>query len=359
MFLLLLYTLGVAFLMVTIIQWEIVEAWYDDVRAREIAETGIYEAINRLYLTFPMQVSRPEAPCIWRYWGDNTGEDELKQEENFVQIEYAQNPSFAIEEDEDPYDESPTPKLLMVKFPWGVSKRVGLSGISPRRIGRYGINSEIFSLKVIDTSSQLYINEGLGHPYNSAVMRRMLNTLGSYLRDSYGWKEVPEDLGDIIIGNRPSEGYRCKQELLKFLPHRVYLKVKHFICANTWVDNKVCNPVPLSIDAKDAYDPELFDTRPRDAEGNIITRYGRGYDKYANRVEDKLMFYDGSGAPGTTSGRAEAMVYGLDELNPCWIEITSRAPVNINSAPPSCALCGPEGSSRILCDGATARKYHC
>jgi hypothetical protein len=34
MFLLLPYTLGVAFLMVTIIQWEIVEAWYDDVRAR-------------------------------------------------------------------------------------------------------------------------------------------------------------------------------------------------------------------------------------------------------------------------------------------------------------------------------------
>jgi Tfp pilus assembly protein PilX len=56
MFLFLLSTLGIAFLMVRVTQWEIVETWYDDVRAREIAETGIYETINRFYLTFPVLV---------------------------------------------------------------------------------------------------------------------------------------------------------------------------------------------------------------------------------------------------------------------------------------------------------------
>jgi hypothetical protein len=330
MFLLLLYTLGVAFLVVTIIQWEIVEAWYDDVRAREIAETGIYSAINRLYLTFPMQVSRPEVPCIWRYWGDDIDEDELdgNEEENLVPIEYAQNPSFAWEVDEDPYEnDNLQPRLINVTFPWGVTKEIGFSGFSPKRTGRYGINSEIFSLKVVDTSSQLYINEGLGHPYNSAVMRRMLNVLGVYLRENLGWGEVPQNLGDIIIGNRPPSGYRYKQELLKFLPHEAYLKVKHFICAHTWVDTKVCNPVPLSMAAADAYDPELFEVRPKDSMGDPITRYGRGKDFMGNLITYPLMFYD----PGLDN-RQNARIYGFDELNPCWIEITSRAPVNINTA---------------------------
>jgi hypothetical protein len=331
MFLLLLYTLGVAFLVVTIIQWEIVEAWFDDVRAREIAENGIYEAINRLYLTFPIQVSYPELPCIWRYWGDNTSEDDSDQNKNFTPIEYAQNPSFAEEIDGDPFNEDVQPKLIKVTFPWGVTKKIGFSGVSPKGMGRYALGGEIFSLKIIDTSSQFYINEGLGHPYNSAVIRRMLNTLGMYLKWHAGMEEVPENLGDLIISNRPPVGYACKQELLRFLSHKVYLKVKHFICANTWVDRKVYNPVPLSTHEEVTvwYDPEIFDTRPI-WKGNILARYGRSLFSASLPPPNQLFFnplYE-----ATHVYNQQSHVWAQDELNPAWIEITSRAPININTA---------------------------
>jgi hypothetical protein len=124
------------------------------------------------------------------------------------------------------------------------------------------------------------------------------------------------------------------------------MKVKHYLCANTWVDTKVCNPVPLSWEARGAYlqfpeegdTPYLYQTRPEYG-SQIITRYGRGKQLDgkilgewvgSNWVPMKLMFYGTE--PGSTTDRRYARIWGFDELNPCYIEITSRAPVNINSA---------------------------
>jgi hypothetical protein len=59
-----------------------------------------------------------------------------------------------------------------------------------------------------------------------------------------------------------------------------------------------------------------------------------------------MMFYGHEPDGASTTDLASTSVYGLDELNPCWIEITSRAPVNINTAPREilvALLCDLEG----------------
>jgi hypothetical protein len=169
-------------------------------------------------------------------------------------------------------------------------------------------------LKVNECSAQLYVNEGLGHPYNTAVMRRIINNLGQALDPKI------EGLGDIIIDLRPPDGYKTKAQLKAILKDKLdYDRVKDFLCVHTWSDPQVCNPVPLSEEAMATYHPELLVTRPIDqTTGRRITRYGRGR---------QLMWYEGGQAIDAN------LVYGYDELNPCWIDITSRAPVNINTAP--------------------------
>src|SRR6185369_14779404 len=40
-----------------------------------------------------------------------------------------------------------------------------------------------------------------------------------------------------------------------------------------------------------------------------------------------------SSGPASASESAESRIFGLDTLNPQWIEIVGRAPVNVNAAP--------------------------
>jgi hypothetical protein len=201
-----------------------------------------------------------------------------------------------------------------------LGREVGLSGVMDPGGGAYGINSDIYHLKVNECSAQLYVNEGLGHPYNMAVMQRVLNNLGAQLQPEI------KNLGDLIMQARPPEGYESKAELkeaLNRIDPEIYPRVKDFLCVHTWSDPKVCNPVPLSEKAKGAYHPELLALRPYDKlHGGRIARYRKS-----------LRFYGIEPDGASTTNLAETSIYGLDELNPCWIEITHRAPVNINTAP--------------------------
>src|SRR5579863_7042177 len=59
-----------------------------------------------------------------------------------------------------------------------------------------------------------------------------------------------------------------------------------------------------------------------------LYRYGRGKDARGERLSQPLVF----SPPASWDGFDHA-VYGQDELNPQWIELVRRAPVNVNSAP--------------------------
>jgi hypothetical protein len=202
-----------------------------------------------------------------------------------------------------------------------LGQEVGLSGVMDPGGGAYGINSDIFHLKVNECSAQLYVNEGLGHPYNTAVMRRILNTLGTVIIDpDSGDPLVPDDpsnpddgLGDQIMNYRPPDGYKTKFELREKLGKDLYNKVKDFLCVHTWCDNQVVNPVPLSGSnpVKLAYHTELFETPTHGVRGNArLTRF----------CEDNFLADD-------------VIVYSQKELIPTHIEVTSRAPININTVP--------------------------
>jgi hypothetical protein len=226
----------------------------------------------------------------WRYWGDvspETLEPELV-EITKTPVEYAEYPSYAMER---------TLEIL--------GERVGLSGVMDPGGGAYGINSDIYHLKVNECSAQLYVNEGLGHPYNTAVMRRILNNLG----DQLGIAE----LGTRIMHHRPPGGYKTKAELKPVLGDH-YDTLKDFLCVHTWSDPKVVNPVPLNEynpQARSAYQSELFATPTRGTRGNAR----------ATRFCD-------DGQPSD-----DVIIYSQKELIPTRIEVTRRAPVNINTAP--------------------------
>jgi hypothetical protein len=139
---------------------------------------------------------------------------------------------------------------------------------------------------------------------------------------------------------RPPQGYTLKSELLTrgVLTRQEYDTVKDFLCIHTYSDNQVANPVPLSVETKDKYymdfedrsqDPAIYQTRPG-YPGNIICRYGRGKINNFRIGSYSYTFNYPRNSQPLVFGRP---IYGLQELSPCYIEITSRAPVNINTAP--------------------------
>jgi hypothetical protein len=275
MMLFLLFMLGVAFFFSAWTHAFMARNYLNMKRARVVAEGGVHHAMGAILGDFVWLSHAQNKPADfrWRYGDDPE-----------TPVEYALSPSYAM---------GRTITILGME--------VGLSGVMDPGGGAYGINSDIFHLKVMECSAQLYVNEGLGHPYNTAVMRRILNNLG----DQLGIKE----LGDTIIDNRPSDGYNTKAELKRVLGEH-YDIVKDFLCVATWSDPQVVNPVPLSTEASSAYDAKLYQTRPG-YPNNPVTRHGR--------MGDPLRF----GGP----------LYAYHELNPGWIEVTRRAPVNINTAP--------------------------
>jgi hypothetical protein len=277
MMLFLLFMLGVAFFFSAWTHAFMARNYLNMKRAYVVAEGGVHTAMGAIIGDFAWAMHAQNKPVDfrWRY-GDDAA----------TPVEYALNPSYSM---------GRTLRIL--------DREVGLSGVMDPGGGAYGINSDIYHLKVNECSAQLYVNEGLGHPYNTAVMRRILNNLG----DQLGIAE----LGTRIMQNRPPEGYKIKTELKKVLGDQ-YDIVKDFLCVHTWSDPKVVNPVPLNEynpQAKAAYQPELFATPTRGIRGNAR----------ATRFCD-------DGQPSD-----DVIIYSQKELIPTRIEVTRRAPVNINT----------------------------
>jgi hypothetical protein len=309
------YMLSVVFLINAFIQRILVRNYVNMVKARYVAEAGVHDAVGNILADFSFLAHAQNMPVDYRWRYRDQGKA----------VEYASYPSYAV------LDEEGNPREVRIVM--GERElRCGYSGWI--QSGSYGINSDIWHLKVLETSAQLYVNEGIYaagvHPYNTAVMRRILNRLGEQVGIG--------NLGELIIGNRPANGYRSKAQLEAVLGKEIYESVKDFLCVHTWSDTQVANPVPLSIEAKEAYRvdkldsddwPVIYQTRPGYPE-NTIARYGRGkVNEFRTKKYGYIFGYPLNEDP-LVFGQP---IWGWQELNPCYIEITSRAPVNINTAP--------------------------
>lgn len=313
--------LAVAFATITGVEQEIAFYFTLNVRAKLTAESGVHHAVALMQeaIATGKFMSTSANRGAWVYWGDVTSESATGAPNAATAIEEAKNPSFAWETDagvQNPTDANTTPLLITVD-----GAKVGFSGFFETTA--QSAHGEIYTLKVTDANGRIYINDGIGHTANTENLRIILNNLG---------KQIGLDKpGDIIVKttNR-GNGYKEKRELLKYFSEEEFKKIEPLITCHAWVDTAVANPVPLSPNVAADY-PVKFErpsaagavkppSYPAGWDGKIY-RYGRG--KNWRGVDSTL--------PQSFAGD-EAKVYGFDELNPQYIEVTSRAPVNINAA---------------------------
>lgn len=311
------------------VELKVAGSFADDVRAKLLAVSGL-EAVAQL-------ANENGSAVAMQYWGRDDDEGGIADTDPVnVVIEDATNPSFALETDGDPTTGSVAPQILTV-LSGGVTKQIGISGVMAT--GAYGINSDVFTVRVKDGSGGININDGLGHPYRQAVLERVLNRMGEELLTAPG--PIPT-LGTTIVTNRPPTGYTSVDEVAAFFTKPQFDLFYDKITVAAWQDPTTCNPVPLSEDDKDPYyvptatfsdpvdgDPAIFAVRPTGSKG----RYGRNYRSDGFLNTSLLKFFSGSPTLIDTATIRNSSVYGFDELNPRFVEICPRASVNMNTAP--------------------------
>jgi hypothetical protein len=301
------------------------------------AQSGVQEGEARLREYFPARYFEgldlnPPRPRAWKYYGDDITERMEPPVDH--KLEDAKSPSFAVERDDDPLNQAPEPKLIGVTI-GGTAKQVGYSGTHGG--GFYGRNSEHYALKISDISGRIHVNDGVDNDPKAGAdtsvsqnLRRILNILGDV-------QTVPQ-LGDKIIDMRPPGGYRHVNDMLRCVNYdeKQFERFRDYVTVNAWVDKNVANPVPLS--APYAQEDITGGVKHYRGAQDLVYRAGsevRGIDAKGQRIGGPL------GQPmhlvtypmSTGDPKAQAItIHGLDTLNPQWIEIVSRAPVNINAA---------------------------
>ncbi len=336
--------------------------YVDDVRARMLAESGIEEAISRIRQAMDrgedlnnnnaldpgedkngngrLDKSWPEVTTWWYHGEDrnangvlDAGEDrdaDGKLDTLDCKLEDALRPSFAMI---DPGGPAGRARQIFIQEPSGVRPTSLCGALS---VSSYGKNADQYLLKIIDTSSQIYLND------RNPNLARILNNLSFNLGG-------PADLGTRIVAGRPPTGFTSKYDLLtrRVITPAEFDRVKDSITAYTWMDNNVVNPVPLSeFEHTRAGSPYLVGNRTGEywrptstgtyRSGQRIYRYGPNWMLPPNinatltmGGRTDLRFCSSS---GWASISQPMCLYGVDEINPQWIEATSRAPVNLNTA---------------------------
>ncbi len=187
--------------------------------------------------------------------------------------------------------------------------------------GSYAPGGDHYEVRATDANARLNVNDGLAWGPDHAVsrnLRRLLNVLGAQ-----PGVDVP-GLGDRLLGARPPSGYVSIHDLLPALDHdrEAFGRVRDFLTASSWSDPNVALLVPLSVATEPLY--PVLPARPR-ADGGAVYRYGHQKNVRGEQVRVPLAFADPA-APGP------GVLWGRDSLNPQWIEIVSRSPVNVNAA---------------------------
>jgi hypothetical protein len=342
--------LATSFATLQTIERGITHNYADHVRAKLAAQSGVEAATARLSDLssqgwYPEWSSPGPVHRSWKYFGaerDEARELDLQRsaaEFSKLQepLDLAANPSFAVEADQDPSNSDSSPASLRIE-----GREVGYSGSIG---GTYQADGDIYTLKIHDCQSQINVNDGAawgnGHSV-SQNLRRILNLLGAQPEVSVS------GLGDRTIAARPPGGYRSKQELRRALGEDPFRRAADLLTIWSWTNPYVCNPVPLS---EEEYRPEVYPihpdnprlvgngyARPADPAGRRIFRYGHGKDIYGRDILQPLRFWDAALEPGgedrrySTPSTLYNAVWTRDSLNPQWIEIVARSPVNVNHA---------------------------
>jgi hypothetical protein len=299
--------LGTSFAVMQQVERQVARNYLDGVRARLIARAGIEDGVTRLKQIFPERAFAAGNKA-WMYHGNSL--DETSQDLT-VPLHRAKNPSFAFESEnvQNPTDANVTPKLVDVD-----GQLVGFTANMEH--STYGVNADHYALKITDLSGCIHINDGLEHGPNGSVsqnLRRILNVLGQV--------QQVANLGNRILDNRPAGGYGSRQDLQRFLTDVEYTRVVDYLTAKAWIDRNVANPVPLSQAMAAQYPVNYWRGTPP------LYRLGKGKDALGNLINTDLQF-----CPPAQHTDDAIRIYGLDQLNPQWIEIVGRAPVNVNSA---------------------------
>ncbi len=306
--------LGVTFSSLQAVERQVSRNYLDSVRAKLIAQSGVEAAVaqlSSLVLDHPFPDPRNPAGRAWVYYGDET--DEANPPQVATPLHRAKNPSFAWEDEklQDPSDANSRPRLIPIEgVPCGLSGSTG---------GTYSLRGDQYALRVRDLSGLLHVNDGVEpHGGNAGAisqnLRRVLNRLGDVLGAA--------GLGDRIVGRRPALGYRAPHELEGVLGTTDYRKAEPFLTTVAWLDPNVAQPVPHSAEHAARMPVRFWRGEPP------VYRRGRGLDAWGRPVAEEAAIYDGLTPPDGSNA-----VFALDELFPQWIEIVSRAPVNVNAAP--------------------------
>ena len=345
-FLVLLSLMGTVFLRLQTAEKRVAGCFTDQVRAKLLAESAVEEAVDRLRQDMFLDTAR--RPSV--YWGDVIDETSPASAPNsLTPIGEARNPSYAVEAASlsnpgyDPYQTiDPTPATMMIGGqPRGVSMIMST--------GTYGTRSDVGILRVVGTQGLINLNDGVHEsvlPYRPVTMnlRRMLDHLGSL--PTVG---IP-GLGGLVFA-RPPGGFKSKRELRALLGSVAYDAVKNFVTVHGTVDGNVALPVPhkgksdviyimgtqFVFSSLDHY-PEMNRAPADHPNGQLwrgatpVYRRERGVGYFGSSLADVSGLSMLSGTQGTNWSPAIA-VWGYDELNPTWIQVTKRSPVSINEAP--------------------------
>jgi hypothetical protein len=332
--------LATSFVTLQTVEGRITHNYTDDVRAKLVAQSGVDFAIDRLQeIVRRGWFVNGRMDRSWFYFGGQT--DETRSPDLLSPLERALNPSFAWEDEstQNPSDPNTTPKRIRVE-----GQEIGFSNVVGGTYIPYG---DLFSVKVLDAQSMINVNDGEEWGPSHSVsqnVRRILNVLGDQPA-LQGWKLTASDkLGDLLISNRPPGGYASKWELLRLFGNDAqrFAPLRNHLTCQSWRNPHVANPVPLSAAALAAYPAEISYLRPL-AGGSPIFRYGNGLNRQGVPIPQPLNFYSAMMPDSMTAQPLYCAVFTHDALNPQWIEVVKRAPVNVNTA-------GPEVLTALIMD---------
>jgi len=194
---------------------------------------------------------------------------------------------------------------------------------TPLGSGTYAPQGDTYAVRIEDSNARINVNDGVAWGNDHAVsrnLRRILNLLGAQPTVA-----VP-DLGDRILDGRPKTGYPSSFDLLRALSYDSpsFDRVRDLLTVRAWSDPNVGLLIPLSAEA--ARVSPVSPGRPVGGAGPVY-RYGHQKNARGEQIRSPLLPFD----PANPDPYHHA-VWGRDSLNPQWIEIVARSPVNVNEA---------------------------
>jgi hypothetical protein len=316
--------LGISLLTLNALDKKVADNHLHEVQARLTAKAGVEDALARLRDGSILRTAF-DPSNEWQYYGNDAGGNNPAMRS--APLAWAPRPSFAKKGKDG--------SLRTMKVYRDDSKSVVDIGYTDTAPGKYHEQSNVYSLEVRDLSACIFLNDGvqLYGGNNSSVsqnLKRILNVLGAHPQVA-----VP-NLGDAVLTNRPQRGYASWDDFKATLKGKAGLnemqfrRLERYVTAVAWVDKNVVNPVPLSQGVLSHY--KIKYERGPDEDSMVFRRGpGRNFEARDRSKDERLGWMPDFGGI-TGPGGLTTKVYGQDELNPTYVEVTHRAPVNVNTA---------------------------